>query len=177
MNDFYLFVELLKTLDIPTPTLDGYSSHKDVEEYCFKYAKLNKLKKPIKYEYALALAKLKMKECPDLMLSGSLALILAGAIPKRDVSDIDFTIQNTKLYNLKTERNSSRLDYNYNNYRCLTVINDLIDNDVYYNVFVHNKWSLRAQYIDGIKVQHIDDIIKYKKQFNRDKDKEDLGIL
>jgi len=106
---------------------------------------------------------------PGWYLAGSLALMISGEIRRDQVSDIDFVSNNfpdSSFY--------ARAYYpqypgtTYYHYKC----GDRID------LFVHKK-PIRCQLtaFDCLRLQNIDDVLKWKQIFNREKDKLDLSAI
>ncbi len=128
----------------------------------------------MKYDQALAIAKQIQKRNPDYILCGSVALILAKIIPEREVSDVDFLSNKDEFKAESLQMTNYPIGDNdgYKTYK-ITQPNTYY----YYNVFVHDKPQTLTQVIDGITIQHVDEILKYKKQYGRVKDLDDLGKI
>lgn len=134
----------------------------------------------MKYHTALTLTKEIVKNNPDYILCGSVALILAGVIPERDVSDLDFVAFKSNL----SEDELQMVNYAHNSWwqtektgykTYKKSITEGIYSGCYYNLFVHDKKVLRTQVINGIIIQNVNDILKYKLIYSREKDIADLN--
>lgn len=118
------------------------------------------------------------RKYPDFALCGSVALILAGKIPPRNVSDIDFvtTKSGAKRSGINLEEKS---DDSYttviekDGYKCY-VLKD--DSTYKYNLFVFDDDAdlrIKNNKIE-IKMQDSEQILAWKKKYNRPKDKSDI---
>ncbi len=129
----------------------------------------------IEYSYALQIAKLIIKNNPNYVLCGSTALILSKTMPKRKVNDLDFCCP-SELFKLGTKQTYG--DYGpmkNEGYLCYKITGD---KGFYYNVFVHDKkFDLKITTVDGVKIQDPQQILKFKKEYNRTKDKEDFSRM
>lgn len=131
----------------------------------------------MKYNDALNLAKKIMEKRPQLILCGSVGLILQKAIPERDIHDLDFAclpedftfVSELSLYGgAKTDYNTVENEDN----TCYKVVGD---SGYYYDVFVFDdSEKLEYSIVNGIKVQSVNQILSYKKVFDRPKDRNDL---
>ncbi len=128
----------------------------------------------MKYEQALAIARQIICRNPDYILCGSVALILAKVIPERDVSDVDFLSNKDEFKAESLQMTNYSIGENdaYKTYKIMQP-----NTHYYHNVFVHDKPQTLTQVIDGITIQHVDEILKYKKQYGRTKDLDDLGKI
>lgn len=122
---------------------------------------------------------------PYLYLGGSTSLMLQGAIPEGKIGDLDFACLDY-FFNQDIVRNEqdaklggTGLEYHmiqetdYTRYKI-----DEKDTDFYYDVFVRKDIHLtEVEYNNRVYlVQHKDQIIKYKKRWNREKDHNDLSL-
>lgn len=133
----------------------------------------------MKYNDALNLAKKILELRPNYVIAGSVALILQGVIAERDIHDLDFACTRDSFtykaelnwggrYDLESDYNTVRNDEN----TCFKVRQD---NGFYYDVFVFDEADkLEYTELNGIKVQSINQVLKYKRQFAREKDILDL---
>ena len=101
-----------------------------------------------------------------VVISGA-AMVIYGF--KEETGDIDIAV--TKDYEEELLKNYNavleNVDPNGNN---AYMINDIIN-------FGSNYYSNEREYVDGIPVQRVEDIIKLKKMLNRDKDIKDLESI
>ena len=118
------------------------------------------------------------RDNPNYLLCGSVALILAGKLPVRDVHDIDF-VTNERFVNV-SELLSLCDDYGpkeNEGYTCYNIHNfDGVHGVWDYNLFVFPDSVKLGVDTLSIKVnmQNMDDIINWKTKYNRPKDKKDL---
>lgn len=115
------------------------------------------------------------KKHPQFKLCGSVALILSGKLPVRDVYDIDFVVNESEI-NLETVKKSTIYEPLINEkdgYECYSIRDD---STYCYNLFVFKKdIPVKSREINiKIPIQLEDDILKWKAKYNRPKDKEDL---
>jgi hypothetical protein len=126
------------------------------------------------FKTALEIAKQVKEQNPEYILCGSVALILAGVIPEREVGDIDFIAPsgyvNESLQKVMDNYPSEQTPTVKTGY---TTYKDNIG-AYYYNVYKHVKGKIKTQVVNGIKIQKVEDILKYKKQYARPKDIYDL---
>jgi hypothetical protein len=118
----------------------------------------------------------------DFIIGGSAALILAGLLEERDLGDIDI-ITNVRHYNkLGWLSGFSRDPYpqqekdGYESYHCAYRTKSVIYN---INLLIHNDNTLITYETiiykgNTIKIQRLDDILCWKKKYNRTKDILDL---
>lgn len=126
---------------------------------------------------ALYIAKQIMSGRPDYLLCGSVALILGNAIPERKVLDLDFVCPADKFDPTGLSLYGDYGPSVFDGYLCYKVQTDNAVKGFYYNVFVHDpSVVIKTQTVNGINCQSIDQIMFWKKKFNRPKDKTDLGI-
>jgi hypothetical protein len=126
------------------------------------------------YSEALTLAKGIQQQNPNYILCGSVALILLGKLQERDVGDLDFCCPREFF---AEEKMVSETSYppkeNGGEYLCYKVVKD----SGYYNVFIHSNLELKLTEIDGIKCQDSEQILHFKKLYNREKDQKDLTLV
>lgn len=118
---------------------------------------------------------------PDLLLCGSVALILSGLLPKRNVSDIDFVCSDKHMRKIRRNLSLRSDPYNdlndgYNSYSTyITVGGWYCKINV---LFFKDDTQLRSDHLKSnntmIKHQDLQDIINWKKKYNRPKDLKDL---
>lgn len=132
------------------------------------------------FKTALAIAEEVKKENPEYILCGSVALILAGVIPEREVGDIDFIAPpnyvNEKLKDYIMNYPGFTVPQNKTGYK--TYKQDIVLNDLkgfYYNVFVPDFGNIKTQVVNGITIQDTNTILKYKTLYAREKDLADLS--
>jgi hypothetical protein len=118
------------------------------------------------------------KQEPNALLCGSVALYFADLLPYRNFGDIDFVI-NRKHFNTED------LPYRKDKYAGINRKRDKYESyhldyyrmgkDVSINFLVHDDdVQLNEQTIKTIKCQSVDDILHWKRKYNRPKDKQDL---
>jgi len=121
------------------------------------------------YDDAIALAVEYQVKNPEWLLCGSLALMISGYLNSGAVSDIDFATNTfpKQMYTNSTKYRKAELGFN--SYYHLEV-DEVVD------LFVHDRpvISSRRRFQHGLRTQRIEHIFKWKKHFNRDKDKNDL---
>lgn len=124
---------------------------------------------------------------PKFLLGGSVALVLTGSLPEREIGDIDFILNKNQLNgnlfgfsSLRFEPYAPNVDDRYASYRAYYNLNGLsyevnllvFDNDIALNedkiIYFNNK---------SIKIQKVDDILQWKQKYNRDKDITDLNNI
>lgn len=128
----------------------------------------------MKYKDALNLAKIIMQKHPNYILCGSVGLIFQGVMSERDVHDLDFVCPKETLPKLHLYGGDDRYVIKNEGYDCLKVTGCGNDS-FYYNLFVFDNTSeVEYSEIDGIKIQNAVQMLKYKQQYNRDKDRKDL---
>ena len=122
---------------------------------------------------------------PELLLCGSIALILAGVMPPREIGDFDFAINRKHFSSLQNFTHFSQdayptnVDDNYMSYHgywksrpFICGINLLVfDNEI---TLQHEVVTYKGQ---QFLIQKADDILYWKKQYNRDKDIKDLNVI
>jgi hypothetical protein len=131
----------------------------------------------MRFPEALYYAMKIQKQYPEYILCGSVALILAGKIKVRDVHDLDFVTSSRLISKSEIEKRLLKTE---------EYINE-IENDDYtcyvstynschkFNLFFFEETKSSAKTIDmKIKIQDPDDIMKWKKKYNRPKDKKDI---
>lgn len=115
---------------------------------------------------------------PHYLLCGSNALLLVKAIPEREVLDIDFVCPADKFSDKGLQTYGDYGPSEFAGYQCYKVSHDDKIDGFYYNVFVHDSSVvIKEEVVQGIKIQSPDQILFWKKQFGRAKDKVDLGII
>lgn len=123
----------------------------------------------MRYKTALITARNIMQEFPQLYLSGSVALILAGKLPLRDVADIDFACHvdevptDSPLVFWNDDGSGESSGCRIFDVKCCIFGNQAV---------------MPGPIIDGFKLWDIDDILAKKREFDRLKDIVDaLSIL
>lgn len=107
----------------------------------------------------------------EYSIGGSYALSLNGIFLNREIKDIDIIVKKGEIKRIKN---------NLNNYPNISLIKDYSSNivikikDFKYEIDLITERQFK---VDKIKIQSIDKILKYKKDFNRDKDKKDIEII
>ncbi len=133
----------------------------------------------IPYNIAIVLAKFIQERNPNFELCGSLALMLYGLLPKGEVHDLDFASAKcvTKPKDCKQTKQTSRSIRNQrSNYICYGFKYEVDCLSIHYDVFYYPELESGAT-VDGLKLQSADQIIFFKRQFNRPKDKEMLSKI
>lgn len=130
----------------------------------------------MKFEEALKKAK-EVMLVHDYILCGSLALMWRGSLPHRDVGDLDFI--SLVPVNSKDFQPISKDDWVYvrvnDGYLCYA---HSLDVEHTYNIFVFDQTrNIEYDVFDGFKVQREDQILHYKKLYNRSKDVIDLNAM
>jgi hypothetical protein len=135
----------------------------------------------IPFEFAIRRALRWQKDHPTWYVCGSVALMAAGHIYKGDVSDIDFVTNEFpgsyyqpykgKYVHPKPGDKPFPPYYHYEpagagGQICLFVFHGPHDRIVY-----------ESNYYHGLKLQSIADVLKWKRLFNRQKDKADLNLM
>ena len=127
---------------------------------------------------------------PCLLLCGSAALIMSGALPMRAIGDIDFVINHRDLDSLKGFQSYSRDPYpkeehdGYQSYHASWYSS--------YNFFSRTRLDVNLLVFDNeiilnrdtaiytnmtYNIQKVDDILHWKQEYNREKDKEDMELI
>ena len=132
-------------------------------------------------DLALIISDLQNKN-PELFLCGSAALILAGYLDERVISDIDFVLRAKDLKaiigvsGLRKDRYPNDVQDGYSSWHCSykhCTINLLAFDD--------DNTSFDTETITHsgktIEVQKVDDILRWKKKYNRSKDIKDLNNI
>ena len=101
-----------------------------------------------------------------IVISGA-AMVLYGF--KDDTRDIDISCSE-RYTNKLLESYDCELEYEYSDGSKAYMIDDIIN-------FGSNYYSNERDYIEGIPVQRVEDIIKLKKKLNREKDLKDLEAI
>lgn len=144
----------------------------------------------ISIKYAKLAAKDILSKNQDYALCGSLALYLDSDLDIDRVGDLDFVfVGNARDFDLKRLNLTPDDKYKiqeYDGYVCYKVISDKDGN--YYNVFVHDdssKIKIKTYLLSHnnpvyensrIKIQNVEQIKEYKKQWDRPKDRLHLGL-
>lgn len=123
-----------------------------------------------------------MEKDPRLVLCGSLALILSKNIPERVVNDLDFVfIDSPSKFTLK-DRFPCKEDHVYvqEGYTCYKTY--VSPHGQYANIFVFdNPKDIKIQEINTfgktLLIQNPEQMLEYKKLYDRPKDRQDLGIV
>ena len=101
-----------------------------------------------------------------IVISGA-AMVLYGF--KEKTHDIDISC--TKRYTNKLLKNyDCTLEYEHSDGNKAYMIDNIVN-------FGPNYYSKNKNYIEGIPVQRVEDIIKLKKSLNREKDLKDLELI
>lgn len=115
------------------------------------------------------------KKYPTFKLAGSVALILSGKLPVRNVSDIDFVCneKDIDVSKLKKCCNYEPLINEDDGYTSYKVVKNV---PYQFNLLVFkNDISLNGREINfSINVQDSETILHWKKKYNRPKDKKDF---
>lgn len=136
----------------------------------------------MQYQEALNKAREIIKSNPEFILCGSLALMFQKVLPIRDIGDLDFVCfrETFKSNHLLTRLNENDTETNVyvrvnKGYLCYELD---IDTTTHYNIFVFDKTEdIKFKVVDGLMVQTSDQILKYKKAYNREKDQADLNNI
>lgn len=148
----------------------------------------------MKYQEALTHIKRLLLVRPSYIVGGSVALILQGVIPEREVGDFDLVLNFEELDLTDTSKindivSRGQLDFNYGatserDYACVKISRDERASEAlgmafYYNIFIRNHTQVRTVYVGDIpiKVQASEEILYYKKLWLREKDRRDLEDL
>ena len=148
--------------------------------------KYSKHDRDIPFRTAYEMADSLLIKHPEWYLAGSLALMISGEIRRGQVSDIDFA-SNNHPWTSTFRRNSITGMFASNGLPQMAMAyypqypgtpyyhykyGDRID------LFVHKK-PIRCQLtaFDCLRLQNIDDVLKWKQIFNREKDKLDLSAI
>lgn len=123
---------------------------------------------------------------PELILCGSAALMLTGALPYRPMHDIDFVLNRRNFKDsgvwLKTKSYSEVDNDGYTSYILYRGKNyPLIKQDINILVFDDaielNSESVKSFGKRAIKMQRQQDILRWKEKYNREKDIKDLDAI
>ncbi len=117
------------------------------------------------------------KNNPTLLLCGSVALILSDLLPYRKVHDIDFVINRRHFDNsdlwVRTSPYPEMSDDGYESY-------EMKQNGIFVNLLVFdddvklNEKVIMSPFNTEIRCQDLNDILSWKRKYNRPKDIEDL---
>lgn len=113
------------------------------------------------FEDAVKTARKITEAHPQLILTGSVALIMCGRIPCRDVSDLDFCCGELEVPEGLKVSKDSRDPHDY-----------LMGVPV--NIFTHVAMK-KGPYLEGLQLWDLEDIERYKREYDRPKDRRDLG--
>ena len=133
----------------------------------------------IPYNIAIMLARFIQGQNPHFKLCGSLALMLHGLLLKDKVHDLDFdTSQCVKvpkdcMQTKQTSRSIRNQEYNYICYGFTYKVDCL---SIKYDVFYYPELECGIT-VDGLQLQSAEQIIFFKRQFNRPKDQEMLSKI
>jgi hypothetical protein len=122
-----------------------------------------------------------MENDSRLVLCGSLALILSKNIPDREVNDLDFVfIDAPSKFNL-TNHYKAREDHIYEQEGYVCYKTYVSPHGNHANIFVfddHKSILIEELTIFGktILIQNPEQMLQYKKLYDRPKDRKDLGI-
>ncbi len=126
-----------------------------------------------RYGDAVALAQSLQTKHPEWLVCGSLALMLSGYLPVRQLSDIDFATRDfssiprfNRMYSTeyKNQMTSPGLSAKYYH----------VSSKDGWCLFVHQNVSHAAGFYQHLRLQNIGEVLLWKKLFNREKDRDDL---
>ena len=124
------------------------------------------------------------KNNPDFLLCGSIALILKGLLPNRDVSDIDFVTNHRFAIESNLKLNSTRAYGGfYGGDRHTSLMCSYSPLNIKVNILAFpddvefQTENLNILNITNIKCQNFQDIVNWKEKYNRSKDQIDLDKL
>jgi len=121
------------------------------------------------YREAVAVARQQQRRFPRWYVCGSLALMVAGHIPIRRMSDIDFCTRDfSRIPGMHRARYKTNHEKNYYH---------LADEKEGWCLFIHKELKIEHGTFQGLHLQKIEDVLYWKRQFNRDKDLVDLQLL
>lgn len=137
----------------------------------------------MRFTDALYYALMIKKRHPDYILCGSVALILAGKMDVQDVGDIDFVVHKSKVNETNIQKHCEESCYpqitdNKNEgYRSYKIENHDSEKGMYdYNLLVFDSMDdiTKREVKFSIDIQVPDQIIAWKKKYNRPKDKKHI---
>jgi hypothetical protein len=120
------------------------------------------------------------KEHPEMLLCGSVALILNEALPYRKVHDIDFVInrQHFDSHRLGHRANPYTNEVHDGYYSHEIEVQDILINMLVFDDDIKlNEKTIISPFNTKIKCQDINDILLWKRKYNRPKDIEDLNNI
>jgi len=130
------------------------------------------------YREAVAVARQQQRKFPRWYVCGSLALMVAGHIPIRRMADVDFCTSDVfisargggipGLHRATFHLNLTDHEKNYYH---------LADEKEGWCLFIHKELKIEHGTFQGLHLQKIEDVLYWKRQFNRDKDLVDLQLL
>ena len=154
---------------------DAFRRIRDIEEAAVDFNYTPHVRK-ICYKDAIAIA-LQHQICnPEWFVCGSLALMLSGITKAGDVSDVDF-VTNTfpKRVQFYTTKYHKHIELSEGNQWCSYYHCEYSE---FVDLFIHSQpVSIETYKYRGLHIQNIQDVIKWKRHFNRDKDKTDLSQI
>lgn len=126
------------------------------------------------YSYMLGLALRVLRNRRDYIICGSVAMIYLDVIPVRAVHDLDFICPKHKFdTSLPTYGNYGPVEND--GYLCYKISGD---NGLYYNVFVFEDDNfVKTVRKDGVLWQDPEQMLFFKRKYNRPKDQKDLNNL
>lgn len=134
-----------------------------------------------KFNNYINLIKSMQKEHPELILCGSLALMHGDLLDIRSVSDIDFVTHKEQIpnINLRLSKDYRYQEAEYDGYESYSSYRHNFEVGHYkINVLAHkNDYKIETQIINGITVQNLDNIMKWKTKYNRPKDLKDIDNI
>lgn len=136
----------------------------------------------MKLQKALELAEKYQSLFPDLVLSGSVALILSGDMPVREIGDVDFVTKKQNYLHVKGQLLQLGFESVFDeSYDCDDTEETFenLKNTEGVNIMVYNRSVLiYTKKLGSLTVQDSKQIIYYKNKMARPKDLQDLkGIL
>lgn len=118
----------------------------------------------MKYHEALSKAKLILKKYPEFYLTGSVALILQGLLPERDVKDIDFVCLRNEIpreFEPSKSSDDGRIE--------------MMGADIC--IFAEKASVMAGPMIEGVQCCHPSKIIEAKQKYGRRKDEADFQAM
>lgn len=143
----------------------------------------------LKFSRALEICRHIQSVYPNFIICGSVGLIIRKLIPERSVHDLDFVSEVSGVRHLPLAFDGpDPNDWGYriiknDGYVCYAIVlNTIPEIDVsstyYFNVFEFDDPSLlKYSIVDGLKVQDGEQILAYKRSYNRVKDRIDLRLI
>lgn len=131
----------------------------------------------IPYKIAIEFTKIIQGLNPDYVPCGSLALMVAGLLPKGEVHDLDFASPKFVKAPSTNIRQTSRAIRNQQApYICYGFEYKVDCMSFHYDVFYYPECEDGIT-VDGIKMQSLEQILHWKRRFNRPKDQEMLSKI